>query len=41
LTDFTERIDRDFTHLLSEQLILSNLFQISLISEISGPHLPF
>jgi hypothetical protein len=41
LTDFTEKIDRNFTHLLSEQLILSNLFKISLISEISGSHLPF
>jgi hypothetical protein len=40
LTDFTERIDRNFIHLFSEQLILSNLFKIRLICEISGYHLP-
>jgi hypothetical protein len=27
LTDFTERIGGDFTHLLSERFILSNLFK--------------
>ncbi len=40
-TDFTERIDRNFTHFEGELTFLSNLFQISVISEISGYHLPF
>jgi hypothetical protein len=35
-TDFTERMMGRFTQLLSKQVILSNLFTISLISEISG-----
>ena len=35
LTDLTERIGGDFTHLLGEQIFLSNLFKIS------GSYLPF
>ena len=37
LTDFTERIGRDFIHLVSEYALLSNLFKIS---SISGSYLP-
>ncbi len=36
--DFTERIDRNFIHLLGESSLLFNLFKISVISEISGSY---
>jgi hypothetical protein len=38
--DFTEGVGRNIPHLLGKRALISNFFRISLISEISGSHLP-